>query len=488
MSKKHDVSFWDALDWWTIALYLILVVWGWFTICGATYSFDVEELTQWGSRPIMQLVWFGVAVLIALAILAIHPSTIEFWTPLLYIGMLLLLGVTLFVAPDIKGSRSWLVMGPVRLQPAEFAKLATSLMLAWQFRNRDFRIQSIGSYILLGSIILIPAGIIIGQSETGSALVFFALFLALFREGFSGLFLGLAVAAATYFIGALMLDNVLWWRDSTQADLFVVGYATLIFSLVALYHYAQPLRSLVLGYSCVIVLVQVLAALVHLLLVPFDLSWFPLLFLVGLIVGLFVLSIAQRMYRYALVALFALGSMGFFYSTGYVFDNILQPHQQVRIKISLGIEEDIKGKGYNVDQSKIAIGSGGVWGKGFLQGTQTKLNYVPEQDTDFIFCTVGEERGFVGSTLLLVLYAALILRIVALAERQVETFGRVYAYCVASIFFFHLFVNVGMVIGIVPVIGIPLPFFSYGGSSLWGFSFLLFILLGMDARRHNRQL
>lgn len=488
MNRKRDVSFWSALDWWTIALYLILVIWGWFTICGATYSFDVQELTQWGSRPVMQLLWFGVAVMIALALLAIHPNTVEFWTPMLYVGMLLLLALTIFVAPDIKGSRSWLVLGPVRLQPAEFAKLATSLMLAWQFRNRDFQIKSIQSYVLLASIILLPALIIIGQSETGSALVFFALFLALFREGFSGLFLGLAVAAATYFISALMLDNVLWWRDSTQADLFVVCYATLVFSLVALYQYAQPLRPLVFAYSAVIVAVQVLGALIHLWLVPYDLSWFPILSLVGLIIGLFVLSVAQRMYRYALVALFTLGSMGFFYSTGYVFDNVLQPHQQVRIKISLGIEEDIKGKGYNVDQSKIAIGSGGVWGKGFLEGTQTKLNYVPEQDTDFIFCTVGEERGFVGSTLLLILYTTFILRIVALAERQADAFGRVYAYCVASIFFFHLFVNVGMVIGIVPVIGIPLPFFSYGGSSLWGFTFLLFILLGIDARRHHRQL
>lgn len=436
----------------------------------------------------MQLVWFGVAIMIAMAILAIHPSIVEYWTPVLYIGMLLLLAVTIVVAPDIKGSRSWLVLGPIRLQPAEFAKIATALMLALLCSRRDFRIGSLQSYALLISIVFAPILLIVGQSETGSALVFFSLFLALFREGFSGLFLGLAVAVGTYFVSALMLDNVLWWRDSTEADLFVVCYAALAFSLVALYQYAQPLRPWVLTYSGIVLGVQILASLVQVLLVSFDLSWLPLLFLVVLVFGLFVLSLAQRIYTYALVGLFALGSMGFFYSTSYVFDNVLQPHQQVRIKISLGIEEDIKGKGYNVDQSKIAIGSGGVWGKGFLEGTQTKLNYVPEQDTDFIFCTVGEERGFVGSTLLLVLYTALILRIVALAERQVDAFGRVYAYCVASIFFFHLFVNVGMVIGIVPVIGIPLPFFSYGGSSLWGFSFLLFILLGMDARRYNRQL
>ena len=205
--------------------------------------------------------------------------------------------------------------------------------------------------------------------------------------------------------------------------------------------------------------------------------------MVLLFAGFVYLALREYLLRYLLLAVFAIGSLGFFFSVGYVFNDILQPHQQVRIKIALGIESDLKGKGYNVDQSKIAIGSGGLTGKGFLKGTQTKLNYVPEQETDFIFCTVGEEAGFLGSAALLLGYAIFILRIVALAERQVTKFGRVYGYCVASIFLFHLFINVGMVLGLVPVIGIPLPFFSYGGSSLWGFTFLLFIFLGIDARR-----
>jgi len=215
----------------------------------------------------------------------------------------------------------------------------------------------------------------------------------------------------------------------------------------------------------------------------FDWSYIALALVAILVVVLIILAIREYLFRYALMAVFALGSLGFFYSVNYVFNDILQPHQQVRIKIALGIESDLKGKGYNVDQSKIAIGSGGLTGKGFLKGTQTKLNYVPEQETDFIFCTVGEESGFVGSTALLIMYAVFILRIVAVAERQVTRFGRVYGYCVASIFLFHLFINVGMVLGLVPVIGIPLPFFSYGGSSLWGFTFLLFIFLGIDSRR-----
>ena len=187
-----------------------------------------------------------------------------------------------------------------------------------------------------------------------------------------------------------------------------------------------------------------------------------------------------------LIGLFAIGSVGFLYSSDYVFDNILEPHQQIRIKVVLGMEEDLTGAGYNVNQSKIAIGSGGLAGKGFLNGTQTKLKYVPEQDTDFIFCTVGEEQGFIGSAIVLLLFLALILRLIVLSERQPSAFGRVYGYSVLSIFLFHLFINVGMVLGLTPVIGIPLPFFSYGGSSLWGFTILLFIFLRIDAGRGRR--
>ena len=188
-----------------------------------------------------------------------------------------------------------------------------------------------------------------------------------------------------------------------------------------------------------------------------------------------------------LIALFALGSVGFYYSTDYVLNNILETHQQKRIRVLLGLEDDPRGAGYNVIQAKIAIGSGGLQGKGFLNGTQTKLKYVPEQDTDFIFCTVGEEEGFVGCAIVLLLFLSLILRLLHLAERQAHTFGRVYGYCVLSIFLFHVFINVGMVLGLTPVIGIPLPFFSYGGSSLWGFTILLFVFLRIDAGRNRLQ-
>jgi rod shape determining protein RodA len=199
-----------------------------------------------------------------------------------------------------------------------------------------------------------------------------------------------------------------------------------------------------------------------------------------------VLSFKERMMHYFYIALFVVGSIGFLYSADYVFEEVLAPHQKERIEVLLGMEEDLDDAGYNVNQSKIAIGSGGLLGKGFLNGTQTKLKYVPEQDTDFIFCTVGEEQGFLGSALVLILFMALILRLISLAERQYSRFGRVYGYCVLSIFFFHLFINVGMVLGLTPVIGIPLPLFSYGGSSLWGFTILLFVFLRLDASRTVR--
>ena len=220
--------------------------------------------------------------------------------------------------------------------------------------------------------------------------------------------------------------------------------------------------------------------------IPVDFSWVSLGLLAFFVLYIIGLSVQQWVGKYLLIGAFTVISVGYLFSVDYVFNDILEPHQQVRIKVSLGLKDDPTGAGYNVNQSKIAIGSGGLWGKGFLNGTQTKLKYVPEQDTDFIFCTVGEEQGFVGSVLLLLLYGAFIIRLIVLSERQKDVFGRVYGYSVVSIFFFHLFINIGMVTGLTPVIGIPLPFFSYGGSSLWGFTILLFIFLRLDASRKDR--
>ncbi|MDY3089837.1 MAG: rod shape-determining protein RodA [Porphyromonas sp.] len=487
MASNRNSSLWQSLDWWSIGIYLLLVIAGWFTICGATYSFDMDELFASGSRPMMQALWIGLGLVIAFAVLMINSDIFETSAPILYAAMLCLCLITIFIAPDIKGSRSWLVIGPLRLQPAEFTKVATALTLAWLCNKFDFEIGSTRSYITLIAIILTPVVLIIGQSETGSALVFFALFLALYREGFTGLFMGLGGAAVSYFVSALVLAESSWW-GVTRADWFLTCNLILLYSIVFYALYGRRVEATVIRLLGGIVGIQLVSVLVSLYLFPFDTSWVALGLLVLFILYLLYNAFKESLMSYLLIAGFALGSLGFFFSTSYVFNNILQPHQQVRIRLALGIEEDLRGKGYNVDQSKIAIGSGGLLGKGFLEGTQTKLNYVPEQDTDFIFCTVGEEQGFVGSSLLILLYSAFILRLCALAERQTSKFGRVYGYCVASIFFFHLFINVGMVLGLIPVIGIPLPFFSYGGSSLWGFSFMLFIFLGIDARRNNRNL
>jgi rod shape determining protein RodA len=241
-----------------------------------------------------------------------------------------------------------------------------------------------------------------------------------------------------------------------------------------------------IAFSVVMLLNLIVLIFVRLPENSFDLAWVNIICLVLIFGYLAFLSIKKRYKTYLFIGLFGLFSIGFIYSVDYVFDNVMEPHQQVRIEVALGMLDDLGGAGYNVNQSKIAIGSGGFAGKGFLHGTQTKLKYVPEQDTDFIFCTVGEEQGFLGSLAVVVLFVALILRVIYLAERQKSTFNRVYGYSVASIFFFHFAINMGMVIGMTPVIGIPLPFFSYGGSSLWGFTILLFIFLRLDASRAER--
>lgn len=487
MSNKNYTNLWSSIDWWTIGIYIILMIAGWFSICGATYNFDISDLFAPGSRPVMQAIWIGLGLLIAFAVLMVNSNIFETGAPLFYLLMLALCLITIFIAPDIKGSRSWLVIGPLRLQPAEFTKIATALTLAWQCNKYGFEIKSIKSYITLIAIILIPVLLIIGQSETGSALVFFALFLALYREGFTGLFLGLGGAAVTYFVSALILGETIWW-EHTNAGLFLISNIIILFSIIMMVIYGKRIESYITRIILGVILIEGVAVLIHNYLIPFDLAWVALGLLISLFIFLIYLWVTEALTQYLLIGFFSLGSLGFFFSTNYVFNNILQPHQQVRIRISLGIEEDLRGKGYNVDQSKIAIGSGGLLGKGFLEGTQTKLNYVPEQDTDFIFCTVGEEQGFVGTSSLILTYSIFILRLCALAERQTSKFGRVYGYSTASIFLFHLFINIGMVIGLIPVIGIPLPFFSYGGSSLWGFSFMLFIFLGIDARRNNKHL
>ena len=324
---------------------------------------------------------------------------------------------------------------------------------------------------------------IVAQKETGSALVYLSFFLMFYREGMSGSILFTAVAMVFYFVAGIKFEDVLLWEGHTSAGKFVVLLAVQIFTSVMIYSSTGNLQQMKTAlYYCLGG--TVLALLFSTFVIPFDVVWVQLV-LCGLLIGyVLFLWLSSRMLTYGYILAFAIGSIAFFYSADYVLDNVLQEHQRKRIEVLLGLKEDLAGAGYNVHQSEIAIGSGGLLGKGFLNGTQTKLKYVPEQDTDFIFCTVGEEEGFLGSATVLLLFLALILRLIKLAERQPFRFGRVYGYCVLSIFLFHMFINVGMVLGLTPVIGIPLPFFSYGGSSLWGFTFLLFIFLRIDAGRN----
>lgn len=481
---SRNISLWKKIDWVTICIYLLLIVAGWFSVCGASYDYGEKDFFDFSTRAGKQFVWIICSFGLAFVLLMLEDSLYDMFSYVIYIIMIILLIVTIFIAPDVKGSRSWIQMGPVSLQPAEFAKFATALALAKYMNSYTFSMKKIKNVLFVGTIILLPMLLIILQKETGSALVYLAFFLVLYREGMSGVVLFLGVCAVVYFIVGIRFDEVMVLKTSTSVGQFAVLSLIILFSAGMTWIYLRkpkPARNILLVSVPTLILAYYIAQHIsyNLLYVLWGLS--------ALMIGyLIFLAFSERQWRYIWIILFALGSVAFLYSSDYVFDKVLEPHQQVRIKVVLGMEEDLAGAGYNVNQSKIAIGSGGITGKGFLNGTQTKLKYVPEQDTDFIFCTIGEEQGFVGSIAVLLLYMVLILRLVALAERQRTTFGRVYGYSVLSIFLFHLVINVGMVLGLTPVIGIPLPFFSYGGSSLWGFTILLFIFLRIDAARGRR--
>ncbi len=484
MGTRKD-SLWRSLDWVTIFVYLILIIFGWFSVCGASYDYGNHDFWDFSTRSGKQLVWIICSFGLGFILLMLEDSLYDILGYFIYAALISLLIVTIFIAPDTKGSRSWLVMGPVSLQPAEFAKFATALALAKYMNTYSFTMRNWKNALMLAFLILLPMVLIILQRETGSALVYLAFFLVLYREGMPGVVLFSGLCAVVYFVVGIRFNSDLLEGTLAPVGTFSVLSMVLLFAAGMVWVYIRkwkPARNILL----VAIGVTLGAYLVSKFFVPFNLVWVQLI-LCAIVIGyLFFLALSERQLAYLLIGIFAIGSIGFLYSSDYVFNNVLEPHQQIRIKVVLGMEEDLTGAGYNVNQSKIAIGSGGLTGKGFLNGTQTKLKYVPEQDTDFIFCTVGEEEGFIGSASVLLLFLILILRLVVLSERQHSTFGRVYGYSVVSIFLFHVFINVGMVLGLTPVIGIPLPFFSYGGSSLWGFTLLLFIFLRIDAGRKRR--
>lgn len=485
MIRKRKENVWKSIDWITVLLYLVLVTCGWFSICGASYTYGETDLFSFDSRSGKQLVWIGCSMGLGFVLLMLEEKIYEVLAYLFYAAMMLLLLVTPFIARDIKGSLSWISLGPVSLQPAEFAKYATALALAKMMSSYGFTLDKGKNFIRAIFLILLPMILIIMQKETGSALVYAAFFLVLYREGMSGAILFTGVAAVIYFVVGIRFGNEFLWDTPTSVGRSVVLTLILLFSIGMTWVYGKlwkPVKWMLILSITTTAAGILLSEFIY----AFDLTYLLVSECIVMAGYLIYLAIMKRSKQFALIALFTIGSVAFLYSCNMVF-NKLDDHQRVRIEVLLGMKDDPKGAGYNVNQSKIAIGSGGLHGKGFLNGTQTKLKYVPEQDTDFIFCTVGEEMGFIGSSAILFLFMLFILRLLHLAEKQSHAFGRIYGYCLVSIFLFHLFINVGMVLGLTPVIGIPLPFFSYGGSALWGFTLLLFTFLRVNAEYNKKK-
>lgn len=458
------------IDWVSILLYLLLVLIGWLNIYAAVYDENHSSILDISQKYGKQLIWIGAAFVLAFLVLLTDSKFFTTFSMVIYGIMIFLLIAVLFFGTETKGARSWFEVGDFRIQPAEFAKFATNLAIAYVMSRHNFKVMRFSSLLTIGLILALPSGLIILQNDTGSALVYSSFILVLFREGLHGSILLLCFVAAAIFIMALLYSP------------FTVLLVIIGGTLIAFYYYRHDIRELfqiILFIGCGFGLFVLIKWMFNLLIS--DYYMLLTVYVITSITAIYPIY-KRKMKNMITLLLISWLCVGAAPSVNYAFDH-LQPHQQDRINELLGIKVDPKGTGYNVTQSKIAIGSGGLLGKGFLQGTQTKLNFVPEQSTDFIFCTVGEEWGFVGSTFVIVLLAVFILRIIKLAERQRSSFSRIYGYGVASILFFHVAVNIGMTIGMAPVIGIPLPFFSYGGSSLWSFTILIFIFLRLDANR-----
>ncbi len=410
----------QGIDWVMIIIYLLLVFMGWINIYAAVYDQDHANIFDFSQRYGKQLIWISAGLLLAFIIILIDPKFFNQFAFLIYGAALLTLLFVLGFGQEVAGSKSWFVIGSFKIQPAEFVKFATALALAHYLGNLGVKVDNLKATFYSSLIILTPAALILLQNDTGSALVYVAFIFVLYRQGLSG-------------------------------NIFIIGFVLAVIAILSLLLVTLQAKLIMLG-------------------------------IILTLLGIAYLFMKRNLRNaFILLAIF-LSLSAVVFSVNFAF-NKLQPHQQIRIKVLLNMESDPHGAGYNVNQSKIAIGSGGLTGKGFLKGTQTKFNFVPEQSTDFIFCTVGEEWGFIGTSTVVILFVILLLRIVYVAERQRSHFAKIYGYGVASILFFHFVINIGMVLGLLPVIGIPLPFFSYGGSSLWAFTILLFIFIRQDAER-----
>ncbi len=388
-----------------------------------------------------QFIWIVLCLVLAGIILLIDTDLIDRSSYMIYGSVVLLLMLVLVAGKEVHGAKSWFGIGSFGIQPSEFAKYGTALALAKLLSTTNIKMQDLSTKVKATLILAIPAGLIMLQPDTGTVLIFMAFVLVMYREGLSGNILLIGILSIIMSVLALILKETSIGIPFTEIR--VAGHIVLMILIVSIG---------IAGYW-----------LVKNVVVP-----------------------RSRRQFYTLLAIGTLGSISLIGGAEYVVENILAEHQRTRVNVLLGIEDDPQGYGWNVRQSKTAIGSGGLSGKGFLKGTLTKYRYVPMQSTDFIFCTVGEEWGFIGSTFVIILFLVLILRIIYIGERQRSAFTRIYAYSVASVLFVHVTINVGMAIGLAPVIGIPLPFFSYGGSSLIGFTLLIFTLIRADAQRLDR--
>jgi rod shape determining protein RodA len=460
------------IDWITVVVYFLLVIAGWLNIYSAVYSDEHRSIFDIEQRYGKQLIWIVCAFVLALFTLIVDSKFYAAFAYWFYGFFIILLIGVLFLGRMVNGSKSWFMIGNFALQPAEFAKLGTALAISKLIGSFNFKFTEKKLLLALIGIILLPVLLIVFQHDTGSALVYASFVIAFFREGLSGLILFFVLLLGGLFIFSLV------------ASPLTVLVSIIAMAFLAYYVIRKNINEI--GWSAlVLAVVSLLVWGGGLLFNGGQVSLYFIFLRSSLISGVILLlfAIYRRIPQAPLIASIFLMTVLYSTTVDFVFDKVLEPHQQARINNLLGVESDPLGAGYNVNQSKIAIGSGGFWGKGFLKGTQTKYDFVPEQSTDFIFCTVGEEWGFVGSIAIIGAFLFLLVRIVTLAERQRSVFSRVYGYCVASIFFFHFAVNVGMTIGLAPVIGIPLPFFSYGGSSLWFFTVLLFVFLRLDSSR-----
>lgn len=460
------------IDWITVFIYALMVIFGWLNIFAA--NFDPESNSLWAisTEPVKQLIWIGVSlVTIGIIFLIDSKFFVEFAYIFLGLSIAMLLMALLF-GMEINGAKAWFKIGFVRFQPAELTKVAASLALARVMSRYGFQMNKIRHILKVGLVVLLPALIILLQNDTGSALVYFSFFLVLFREGMPPVILFLGFLALIVFILSLLFNTLF----------ILIG---LFFLFTAFVFYSVQKKLAIISLSITIIAFSLITGISFFLENKLEYV-LPLILSISLTsIFLVIQSFFRRLPRLGTGLLILWLMIAYTYSTNYVFNSVLSDYQRNRILVVLGIENDPLGVGYNVNQSKIAIGSGGFAGKGFLQGTQTKFDFVPEQSTDFIFCTVGEEWGFLGTISVLALFLSLLLRIIFLAERQHSAFSRIYGYCVVSIFFVHMAINIGMTIGLAPVIGIPLPFFSYGGSSFWGFTLLLFIFLKLDTNRNE---